>query len=151
VDRSKRWLAMVLILPAAGVSACGTGSDSHGANAGEGEPARVEPVKGSDVARITLTAEAAHRLGIETGTTGTSAGPGGKRGETIPYAALLYDAEGHTFTYTNPERLVFIRHSVTVREVKGPLALLTSGPPAGTRVVTVGAAELLGTEYGVEE
>jgi len=30
------------------------------------------------------------------------------------------------------------------------VALLQRGPPVGTEVVTVGAAELLGSEYGVE-
>jgi hypothetical protein len=29
------------------------------------------------------------------------------------------------------------------------VALLSAGPPAGTQVVTVGAAELLGTEYNI--
>ena len=29
--------------------------------------------------------------------------------------------------------------------------MISKGPPAGTPVVTVGAQELLGVEYGVEE
>jgi hypothetical protein len=29
------------------------------------------------------------------------------------------------------------------------VAVLSSGPPVGTRIVTVGVAELFGTEFGV--
>jgi hypothetical protein len=36
-----------------------------------------------------------------------------------------------------------------VRRVEGAQALLSDGPPAGTVVVTVGAAELLATEYEI--
>ena len=39
---------------------------------------------------------------------------------------------------------------VVIDHVDGDNAVLRSGPPAGTSVVTVGGAELLGTEYVVE-
>ena len=64
---------------------------------------------------------------------------------------MLYDAEGETFTYTSPSRLTFVRRPIDVARIAGAVALLEAGPPAGTAVVTVGAAELFGTEYGVEE
>jgi hypothetical protein len=69
----------------------------------------------------------------------------------IPYAAVIYDAEGHAFTYTSPRPLTFVRAPIRVDRTEGRLAFLAKGPPAGTRVVTVGAQELLGVEYGVEE
>ena len=35
--------------------------------------------------------------------------------------------------------------------IDGDAAMLSSGPPVGTAVVTVGSQELFGTEYDVEE
>ena len=34
-------------------------------------------------------------------------------------------------------------------DIDGDVAVLSSGPPVGTRIVTVGVAELFGTEFGV--
>ena len=69
----------------------------------------------------------------------------------VPFSAVLYDAHGHAFTYTSPKHLVFVRAPIRVASIAGGVATLRSGPPPGTAVVTVGAPELLGTEYGVEE
>ena len=66
------------------------------------------------------------------------------------FAALLYDADGRSWAYTNPTPLTFVREPVTVDRVDGDRAYLRSGPAPGTAVVTVGAAELLGVEYGVD-
>ncbi len=74
----------------------------------------------------------------------------GSRRSIIPYAALIYDLNGDTWTYTNPEPLVFVRHRVTVDYVDGDLAVLSDGPSAGVAVVKIGAAELFGVEFGVE-
>jgi hypothetical protein len=38
-----------------------------------------------------------------------------------------------------------------VDSIRGGVAVLSVGPPAGTPVVTVGAAQLYGAEVGVEE
>ena len=38
---------------------------------------------------------------------------------------------------------------VTVEDVNGDIAHLSSGPATGTPVVTVGVAELFGTENGI--
>ena len=64
---------------------------------------------------------------------------------------MLYDPNGDTWAYTNPEPLVFVRAPITVVTIDGNRAVLSAGPAAGTQVVTVGAAELLGTEYEVGE
>ncbi len=68
---------------------------------------------------------------------------------TVPYSAVLYDAKGATFVYTNPEGRAYVRHPVTVDRIDGPTALLSAGPPVGTWVVTIGGSELLGIEFGV--
>jgi hypothetical protein len=42
-----------------------------------------------------------------------------------------------------------VRSAIDVASIEGDRALLTSGPPVGTTVVTVGVAELYGAETGV--
>ena len=118
---------------------------------GGSELATVEPIEGSDVSQVTLSEEAAGRLDIETATVASAGTAGGKGSTTIPYAAVLYDPAGDTWTYTSPDPLVFVRAPIDVIRIDGEQALLSSGPPPGTDVVIVGAAELLGTEYEVGE
>jgi hypothetical protein len=76
------------------------------------------------------------------------AGSGAQR-KIIPYGAVLYDAHGDTWTYTSPEAMVFVRHAIAIDYIEGDLAILTDGPATGTLVVTSGAAELYGAEFGV--
>jgi uncharacterized iron-regulated membrane protein len=104
----------------------------------------VAKTAGSELSRVTLSQKAADRLGIQ-----TVAVEAQGAGKVIPYAAVLYDAKGATWAYTNPEGLVFIRASITVDQIEGDRAILTGGPDAGTKVVTVGAPELYGAETGV--
>ena len=118
---------------------------------GASDLATVEPIEGSDVAQVTLSEEAAARLDIETTAVASTGAGGGKATTTIPYAAVLYDPAGDTWTFTNPEPLVFVRAPIDVIKIDGEEALLSSGPAPGTDVVIVGAAELLGTEYEVGE
>jgi hypothetical protein len=109
-------------------------------------PGRVEHIEGTELGRVILTDDAAKRLGIMTVPVRDAQVPG-KR--IIPYSAVLYDPSGATWTFTNPEPLVYLRHSITVDSIQGAEAVLSDGPPVGTAVVTVGAAELYGTEVGV--
>jgi vacuolar-type H+-ATPase subunit F/Vma7 len=115
---------------------------------GGSDLATVEPIAGSDVSRVTLTEEAAERIDVQT--MPVRSGPG-HAALTIPYAAVLYDPAGETWTYTSPDALVFVRAPINVIRINGERALLSDGPAVGTAVVTVGAAELLGTEYEVGE
>ena len=55
--------------------------------------------------------------------------------------------KGETWTFTNPEPLVFVRAKVVVKGIEGDRVLLSDGPAAGTAVVTVGATELMGAEH----
>jgi hypothetical protein len=142
-----RWRAATLLTGTLAIAACGQVSEFDNEAPGDEGAAHVEAVKGSDAARVVLTPRAAQRLGIRT----AHIRQGHAGGKLIPYAAILYDAEGRAFTYTNPEPLVFVRRPVTVERIGRSTALASRAPRAGTAVVTVGAAELLGTEYGVEE
>ena len=69
--------------------------------------------------------------------------------QVVPYAAVLYDAKGDTWVYTNPNPLTFVRHPIHIDYIEGDLAVLSDGPAAGTAVVLVGAAELFGAETGI--
>jgi hypothetical protein len=67
--------------------------------------------------------------------------------KVMPYGALMYDKKGHTWTFTNPSPLVFVRAAVEVEDIEGDQVILAEGPPVGTVVVTVGATELMGAEH----
>ena len=73
----------------------------------------------------------------------------GKPQKIVPYSSVLYDVSGNTWVYTNPKPLVFVRHAITVDFIERDIAVLTDGPSVGTKVVSVGAAELLGAETGI--
>ena len=60
----------------------------------------------------------------------------------VPRAALLYDAFGGTWVYEARDGGTFVRRRVALADLVGDTAVLRQGPPAGTRVVTAGAAEL---------
>lgn len=143
--RDGRWLVAVMVLLAVPLlaTACGGKAREEEVN----KPAVTERVKGTDVVRITLTAQAAKRLGVQTAKVRSD----GSR-TVIPYGAVLYDPNGDTWTYTNPKPLVFQRADISVARVDGNSAILTTGPPVGTAIVTVGATEIWGVEYGgIEE
>ena len=132
---------------AAAVFAAGCGSSGSKEEVGDAQPAKVTPIKGTDLSRVTLSADAAKRLGIATA---VIAAQGSDR-KVIPYDAVIYAADGQTFTYTSPKPLTYVRAPITVTDIRGDKAYLSAGPPAGTAVVTVGSQELFGTEYEVEE
>lgn len=67
---------------------------------------------------------------------------------TIPYAAILYDIHGGTWVYENTESRVFVRRRVELQRVDGNMAILQRGPKPGAKIVTAGAAEIFGTEFG---
>jgi hypothetical protein len=111
---------------------------------------KVERIAGSELNRLTLTARAAERLAIATAPMAeaqvTRAGSTTLR-KVVPYSAVLYDSTNHTWVYTNPQPLVYVRAGITIDYFDGDQAVVTEGPDVGTTVVTVGAAELFGTEF----
>jgi hypothetical protein len=111
------------------------------------QPAVVQSASAGSVPLVTLTALAAQRLDIRTEPVARAAGAGPAL--VIPLTAVIYDPQGESWTYTNPQPLTFLRVAIVIDHIAGGQAYLTGGPPAGTAVVTRGAPELLGTEYGV--
>ena len=75
------------------------------------------------------------------------------QGETessvVPAAAVLYDIHGGTWVYENTAPQAFTRRRVEIRYVNGNDAVLARGPKPGAKIVTAGAAELFGTEFGI--
>jgi cobalt-zinc-cadmium efflux system membrane fusion protein len=67
---------------------------------------------------------------------------------TVPWSAVIFDIYGGTWVYEQTGERTFVRQRVAVRYVTGTTAVLSDGPPVGTRVVTAGAAELFGAETG---
>ena len=139
--RRLRVAAMFLAAAAVALSACGQPiSDKHVID----EPAEVSEVPGLDVWKVTLTPKASERLGIETTTVSTLGGD-----LAVPSSSLWLDTKGVFWVYTNPEPNVFLRHAVDVVDDDGAFAVLAAGPSTGTPIVSVGVAELYGTEVGV--
>ena len=112
-------------------------------------PASVEHIEGSDLARVTLTEHAARRLRIETAAVREVATTRSGRRMVVPYPAVLYDAQGDTWVYASPESLRYVRHAIEIDYIDGDMAVLSSGPPIGTTVVTVGALQLFGAEFEI--
>ena len=111
-------------------------------------PTTVKPVEGSedDIQQVTFTADAARRADVK-----TVAVKATRRRTSIPYAALIYNEEGATYTYVSPKPLVFMREPIDVDHIAGDRVVLRHGPPTGTLVVTTGAPEVYSAEFGVEE
>jgi hypothetical protein len=137
------WRLLLVLAAAASVGLSGCAAVKSDSAPTGVAPAALEKV-GSDLSKITLTDKAVERLGLTTEkvTKGSAL--------EIPYAALMYDGAGKTWVYTSPEPRTYIRAAVTVDKITGDKVQLRSGPPAGTEVVTIGAAELFGTEFGTK-
>jgi hypothetical protein len=137
----KRIAGSVLALAVVGllIGGCNQGT----ASAPKEEAIHIEE-QSDGLKRLTLSAKAAERLGVETVQV---AGSGTTL--TVPYSAVIYDAEGKTWSYVNTEPLTYLRAEIVVDEIDGETAVLSAGPPVGTSIVTTGAAELYGAEIGV--
>lgn len=66
----------------------------------------------------------------------------------IPESALINDIHGGIWVYEQIARHVFARRRVEVRDITRGLAVLARGPQPGAMIVTIGAAELYGIEFG---
>jgi hypothetical protein len=127
----------------AGVSACGS---AEAQTDGTVPPAHLVPVSGGGGTgkAVVLTEDATHRIGLSTEPVVAAAD-----NLVIPVTALVYDKDGGTWVFLATQPFTYERRAVAIAQISGDRAILRSGPTAGSRVVTVGAAELLGTEYGV--
>jgi hypothetical protein len=142
--RTARDSVLGLVLAAAvGFSLAGC-AEIESVSAEPYEPATLESAGPSQPAKITITEEAARRVALQTTVVGA-------RGAdlTVQHAALVYDKKGLPWVFAVVGPRTYIRSAVTVKHVDGDVVTLSSGPPAGTDVVTVGAIELWGAELGI--
>jgi hypothetical protein len=112
------------------------------------EPAMVEAIDGSEFQKLTLTDRAVERLAIETHPV-EEMQMNGAKAMTVPYAAIIYGLNGETWVYTQTAVGTYVREAITVDYIQDGMVVLIDGPPMGTEVVTVGVAELYGTDTGV--
>lgn len=73
---------------------------------------------------------------------------GSEESLVAPAAGILYDIHGNTWVYESLGAQAYTRRRVEVRRIVGTHAILARGPSAGAKIVTDGAAELFGTEFG---
>jgi hypothetical protein len=132
------------LLIAAGLALAGCGT-AEGADIAPAKVASVDTTQEGQPGVVTLADAAVKRLGMETAA--VAAGPNGL---TVPYGALVYEADGSSWVFVQTAPLTYQRAPVTVAGISGDQVTLASGPAAGTTVVTVGAAELVGVEIGID-
>jgi hypothetical protein len=147
MKHKNHFLVVVLLITALQLTAC---SKNPVATTQEVPPVQVVHLGGNEPTRVTLTADAAKRLDVQTDSVQAELVSGVER-TVIPYSSIVYDTEGNTWIYTSPDALTYVRTSVDVDSIDGDDVVLLEGPPAGTAVVTVGAEELFGAETEFEE
>lgn len=144
-----RSIVLVLVLTSLLLAGCGSRGIPVTGPA-KVKPVALEPIEGSELQRLTLTEKAAQRIDLQTASVTTRTINGSSR-DVMPYAALIYDTEGNTWVYTNPEPLKFVREPVDVDYITGDDVILAKRWSSKAPVVTVGVAELYGAETGVSK
>jgi hypothetical protein len=140
-----RSCGIAALVLASGLTLAGCGGAAEGADVTVPPVAKVVS-QGKDVpGLISLADAAARRLDIRT--TPVAAGPAGL---VVPYGAIVYEPDGSSWVFVQTDRLTYQRAPVTIGGIAGDQATLVSGPEAGTQVVTLGAAELVGVETGID-
>ena len=140
--RSRSAFVGCLTLALAGLALAGCQEVSS--NLVKSQPYTLEPVKGTDLNRVKLSDEISKQIDLQTVKVRASG-----KWKIVPHQALIYNPEGKVYVYTRPRAEIYVRAPVRVERVTGDQVLLRAGPPAGTVIVTVGAAELLATEYEI--
>jgi hypothetical protein len=146
MKRTEQWMAVVAILGSVTLAACQKKAAEHKAE----HPAKIEPIEGSDLKRVTLTDRAIERIALKTDEVREQrVAPAASPQRVVPYSSLIYDPQGKTWVYTSPQPKSFVRHSVDVDRIDGDVVVLKDGPPAGTVVASQAVAELYGAEFKV--
>lgn len=115
---------------------------------------KVEPFstkKENGINKVTFTEKAMERAAVKTAPLQEGKVDGADNASPrpfVPYSALMYVPTGETFIYTSPTPRTFVRQAVNVDYIAKDVVVLKDGPPKGTEIVTVGAAEIFGAEVG---
>jgi hypothetical protein len=140
---ARRWTALAPIVAVVLLAGCRPVATEEEEEGGY-EPATVEPIKGSEVSRVTLTEDAARRIQLQTATATEV-----RNGVAVPESAVWVDVNGDEWVYTNPEGLEFVRAHVVVDRYLDGVAYLEDGLAPGTEVASVGVPQLIGSEFGI--
>ena len=138
---STRRSALLVLTAGALLAGC---SEVEPATSTAYQPSKLEAVGDLGLKRVTFTKEGAAQVDVQLAT----ARQVGAR-TAVPYAALIYDGQGLAWVYSAPTPLTYLRVPVVVDRIDGDQVLLRSGLRSGTRVVTVGAAEVYGAELNI--
>jgi hypothetical protein len=91
------------------------------------------------------------KVGAERADVGTTQVTGSNGRRELPYAALLYNADGSTFVYTATGPRTFRYTPIRLLEVVGNNTIaFTGGPTPGTPVVTSGVPQVHGADIQLE-
>ena len=125
--------------------AAGSGQD-EAVEPSDTSPAAVHHIAHTDFSWVTLTPNAARRIGLEVTELTRGSGP-----VTVPYAALVHDADGTMWVYAAKDRdtLRFRRFEVDVQAITGDRATLSEPTPPLPFVAGHGSALLWGSEFEV--
>ncbi|MDX6719451.1 MAG: hypothetical protein QOJ63_1705, partial [Solirubrobacteraceae bacterium] len=89
-------------------------------------PTKVTAIPGRQEQQVTFNAEAVRRAGLRTAHVRRRDGR-----SFIPYAALIYAANGDTFTYVSHRPRVYVREPIRVDHIAAGRVVLRRGPPVG--------------------
>ncbi len=92
--------------------------------------------------------DGAYRVGQRVGVTLPLAG-GSRDGLSVPRSAIVRDIYGGEWVYAKTAPDTFVRQRIQVASSDGDRSILSRGLSGGAEVVTAGAAELFGSEFGV--
>jgi hypothetical protein len=130
-----------------GTAACSSGSSAKAEE--PPAPATLQTPTAGGPAKVTLTDDALHRIGLQTtAVRHAHVNVAGHPASAIvvPYAAVVYDGDGTSWAYAQVAPGAFVREPIALTAVQGDTAILSKGPADGTQVVTVGAPLLVGVE-----
>ena len=71
-----------------------------------------------------------------------------QKGLVVPETSVLYDIHGDAWVYEDLGSNAYARRRVQIARHAGDRAVIARGIAEGAKVVTTGAAELFGTEFG---
>jgi hypothetical protein len=129
-----------------GLGLAGCQTSASGAEEAIAAAASVEAAPDGGPAVLHLTEDSVLRLGLGLETAPVEGAPGDL---AMPYAAVVYDAEGESWAFVQQDEGVYQRAPITITAVEGDTVRLSEGPEPGAEVVTVAAAELVGVEAGI--
>ena len=127
-------------------------ADAPGAPARRGKPVLAPPSGDPLAATVNIYYEVENKDGLLR--TGQRVGvtlplQGEDENLTVPRASLVRDIHGNTWVYVKTGDHAFSRRLIMVDRVVGDLAVVANGKlKPGDKVVTDGAAELFGAEFG---